>query len=269
VYITPRRLPDQITLLHGPHDILGRYFLLADQAARDMGVRLRLRADFDALVDLNERNRDSWPALVPIYDPRHSNLRLDNAFWIEGVDEAGDTVIAHAARLFEWRQTTIEAELRSLRVFYEDPAPHLAAGERVEIDDSRPIPVRGPAMWCGALWVRPDYRRHGLTRIIPRVTHAYAHTRWDAGFTWILVEPKINAGGLPKANGPFDVAKPLLVSLAFRGDLPSLLLGMSAAAMLADLEGIVDQARTDSSRRIEIPETNMSFPRRQGISSRS
>jgi GNAT superfamily N-acetyltransferase len=269
VFITPRGLPDQVTLVHGPHDLLGRYFLIADQAARDLGVRLRLRADFEGLIEATGRDPGGWPARNPIYDPRHSNLRLDNAFWVEGIDHAGDTAIVHAARLYDWPETTVEAELRSLRVFYEDPAPHLATGEHVDIDEAEPTPVRGPAMWCGALWVRPDYRRRGLTRIIPRVTHAYAYTRWGTGHTWILVEPQTNAGGLPKANGPFRVHKPLLVSLAFRGDLPALLLGMSAEAMLADLEGLVDQARTDSSRRMETPNTYMSWPRRHGTSRRS
>jgi GNAT superfamily N-acetyltransferase len=269
VYITPRRLPDQVTLVHGPHDLLGRYFLIADQAARDLGVRLRLRADFEGLIEATGRDAGGWPARNPIYDPRHSNLRLDNAFWIEGIDHAGDTAIVHAARLYDWPDTTVEAELRSLRVFYEDPAPHLAAGEHVDIDETESTPVRGPAMWCGALWVRPDYRRRGLTRIIPRVTHAYAYTRWGTGHTWILVEQQTNAGGLPRANGPFRVHKPLLVSLAFHADLTAVLLGMSADAMLADLQGLVDQARTDSSRRIETPNTYISSPRRQGTRSRS
>src|SRR5580693_1051495 len=53
MYDNPRSLLDQITLMHGPHDLLRRYFPLADAAARDWGLRLRLRSDFAALIALN------------------------------------------------------------------------------------------------------------------------------------------------------------------------------------------------------------------------
>src|SRR5256885_15438757 len=76
MFIRHRRLLDQITLLHGPHDLLGRFFLIADTAARDRGVKLRLRADFDGLVELHRRHRESWTAKSPIFDPAPSNLRI-------------------------------------------------------------------------------------------------------------------------------------------------------------------------------------------------
>lgn len=77
MYDNPRNLLDQITLTHGPHDLLARYFLMADAAAREWGLRLRLRSDFDALMELNRENPDSWPPLSPAFDPAHSNLRID------------------------------------------------------------------------------------------------------------------------------------------------------------------------------------------------
>src|SRR5687767_6124106 len=87
------RLPDQITLVHGPHAILGRFLLLADRAARDRGVYLTLEDDFDALLELNEANRAHWHPLAPSFDPRYSAVSGENGFWIVGRNEDGDAVL--------------------------------------------------------------------------------------------------------------------------------------------------------------------------------
>jgi hypothetical protein len=49
------RLPDALTVKHGPARLLSRFVLEGDKAARQMGVRLRLRHDFGELLYLNER----------------------------------------------------------------------------------------------------------------------------------------------------------------------------------------------------------------------
>ena len=249
MYDNPRSLLDQITLVHGPHDLLSRHFRMADAAARDWGLRLRLRSDFDELIELNRENRDSWPPLSPAFDPAHSNLRIDSAFWLEAIDHRGETVVTEIARLFDFKNTNLVEELRSLRIYYENPAPHLAAGERVEIDAPPATAVRGRTMHGGAIWVRPDWRRNGLTRIISRVCAAYALTRWDTAFTWGLVEPRLHAGGLSQAYGPHAVAEGVMLHLAFRGDLPAVLIWMSAEALLADLARSVDHAPVLPSER--------------------
>lgn len=242
MYDNPRSLLDQITLVHGPHDLLSRHFVLADEKAREWGLRLRLRSDFDALLAVNRQNRETWPPLPPICDPKHSNLRIDSAFWLEGIDEYGETVATEFARLFDFSDTNVVDEIRSLRVYYENPAPHVAAGERVDIDAPAATVVRGRTMYGGAIWVRPDWRRNGLTRLISHVCAAYAHTRWNTAFTWGFMEPRMHAGGLSKAYGPHDVAEGLLVRMPFRGDLPTVLLWMRTEALLADLATSVEAA---------------------------
>jgi len=248
MYDNPRNLLDQITLVHGPHDLLARHFVMADAAARDWGLRLRLRSDFDALMAVNRENRDSWPPLPPICDPRHSNLRIDSAFWLEGIDDRGETVATEFARFFDFSNTNLVEEIRSLRVYYENPAPHVAAGERVDIDAPAATAVRGRTMYGGAIWVRPDWRRNGLTRLISHVCAAYALTRWDTEFTWGFMEPRMHAGGLSRAYGPHQAAEGLLVRMPFRGDLPTVLLWMSRNALLADLAAGVDAAMVASER---------------------
>ena len=40
------RLPDALTIKHGPAPLLARFVLEGDKAAREIGIRLRLRHDF-------------------------------------------------------------------------------------------------------------------------------------------------------------------------------------------------------------------------------
>jgi hypothetical protein len=249
MYDNPRSLLDQITLVHGPHDLLARQFVMADAAAREWGLRLRLRSDFDALKALNREHADTWPPLSPIFDPAHSSLRIDSAFWLEGIDDRGDTVVTESARYFDLGTSDAVEEIRSLRLFYADPAPHLAGGERVDIDAPAASVVRGRTMHGGSIWVRPDWRRNGLTRIISRVCAAYALTRWNTDFTWGFVEPRMHAAGLSQAYGPHDAADGLTVRLAWRSNLRLVLIWMSAEALLADMARSLDHAAMPAGER--------------------
>lgn len=249
MYDNPRNLLDQITLVHGPHDLLARHFLMADAAARDWGLRLRLRGDFDALKALNHEHSDTWPPLSPIFDPAHSNLRIDSAFWLEGIDDRGDTVVTESARFFDLKTTDAVDEIRSLRLFFAHPEPHIAAGECVDIDAPAASVVRGRTMHGGSIWVRPDWRRNGLTRIISRVCAAYALTRWNTDFTWGFVEPRMHAAGLSQAYGPHEAADGLTVRLVWRNNLRLVLVWMSAGALLADLTRSVDHTSMPSRER--------------------
>lgn len=247
MYKNLRPLPDQITLRYGPHDLLGRYFALADDHIRELGLRLRLRSDFEKLMEVNREHRDSWSDMLPICDPAHSNLRFDSAFWLEGIDQRGDTVLTHAARLFDFTNTNVLEEIRSLRIYYENPKPHILAGENVKLDAPTAGVVRGRTMYGGAIWVHPDWRRFGLTRIIVRICSAYAHTRWNTAFTWGFMDPRLHALGLAQAYGPYHTADRITAQLAYSpGAKQRLLLWMETGTMLADLAAIITQAAHES-----------------------
>lgn len=247
MYDNPRSLLDQITLVHGPHELLGRYFSLADEQVREIGLRLRLRGDFDGLMEVNREHRDSWSEMLPICDPAHSNLRIDSAFWLEGIDQRGETVLTHAVRFFNFTDTNVLEEIKALRIYYENPAPHIAQGERVDVDAPRAAVVRGRTMYGGAIWVHPEWRRFGLTRIIVRICSAYAHTRWNTAFTWGFMDPRLQEMGLARAYGPYHTSDRITASLAYApGPKQRLLLWMTTDMMLADLTAIVAQAADEA-----------------------
>ncbi len=249
MYDNPRSLLDEIALVHGPREVLGRYFAIADAMARNCGVRLRLRTDFDALMDLNRANRATWPPLPPICDPSYSTLGADNAFWLDGVNDHGETVVTYFARLFDFVDTNLVEAIRSLRIYYDDPTPHAAAGEMVEIDAPSAAVVCGRTVYGGGMWIRRDWRGTGLPKFMSRVCSAYAHTRWNTAFCWGFVVPRAHALGLSRAYGPYHAVEDLLVRLAFRGDLPTVLLWMHSETMLADLARIVDDSAIDNPRQ--------------------
>lgn len=270
MHINPRSLLDQVRLDHGPHELLAQYFLLADAKLRELGLRARLRTDFEVLLEINANNRASWPDLIHTLDPRHSILRLDAAYWLEAITEHGAPVAIHSGRLFDWPDTALEDEVKSLRVFYADPGPHIARGEYAAGDTVRGASRTGLNMFGGAVWVHPDHRGQELGGLVTRVSRAYGYTRWGPKFFWMVTEPKTFGGGFIRTTGPFEIVQKLRTRLEWRGDLDLLLMAMEAEDFLRDLELQTDQATRDNSRRMDTQRSQVSAPDpERGINNRS
>lgn len=238
-------LIDQVTLAHGPREVLRRYFTIAEAALAARGIGLRLRTDFERLVEVNRQHRDSWPAFIPMFDPAHCDLRIDDSFWIEAVDELGCPVATHAGRLYDWPETTLERELTSLRAFFRDPAPHLARGDSIGVNAPSARRITGRVMGGGAVWVRPDHRGKGLATLVPRISRAYALTRWNIVGNWAVMEPKIRDKGLAQRNG-FNEEEMILFQLkAWRDYLPMLLVWMSREEAFEHILAVVDRGSID------------------------
>jgi hypothetical protein len=246
---------------------VSRFFDVAFKQARQAGVRLRVRTDFESLRAVNLANRDSWAELIPTFDPTHSDLGLGPAVWVEGVDERGDTVSTHATRLFRWHDTTLADEARSLRLFYKNPAPHLAAGDHVCIPDSAGSRITGDTACIGALWVKPAYRRVGLTKITSRVVKAYALAHWEATICWGFCDPAHFMSGVARAFGQVDADDGVTLRLGTR-DLPAILTRQDRELLLRDIASAVRRGEIESSRLTETTLMNTSLPRCQGIAIR-
>ncbi len=263
----------QMSLNHGPRDLIARYIGHADQAARDLGVRLRLSWDFDRLIALNRQHRDSWPMLSPIFNPRYNSLRRDNAFLVEGVDEFGATVMTSAGRLYDHGDRSIADDLRSLRVFYDQPGKYVAAGESVEVSAPTAEHLCGRIMFSGAVWVRPDYRRHGLTKIIPRLTRSYALAQWNTPVFWAYIDHDLEEIGVARAYGSWHVEDRIATHMpTWRGDHDVLFMSMGQATLIRDIAGSLDayDLRTGAARWIDSAIANQSMVAdRHGMTKRS
>jgi hypothetical protein len=193
-------LINEITIEHGPRDLLGRFFLKADTAARQRGVTLSF-GTMEELQQANERNRATWKPLVPLLSPRYNDLGPETAYCILGRNAAGEIVATQAGRIFSWPDTSFYEEARSLRLFYGDPRRQALPGEVCDITAMATKAVSGRVAFSGGGWYRRDFRKRWLAGILPRISRAYAYTRWRTDFTTTVMDKGVFEGGFGRRAG--------------------------------------------------------------------
>lgn len=197
----PRPLLSDITIEHGPADLLGRFFLKADTAARRRDVTLSF-ARMQDLIAINRSNPETWRPILPLFDPECGGITDDNSFCIFGHNAKGEIVATQAARLYRWSaDTSFHEEASSLRLFYADPAH--TKGEREEVEVTAPVArqISGAVIFAGGIWYRPDYRGRGLPYILPWLSRAYAYTRWQHDFSLSIMAEEIYKRGMAQRSG--------------------------------------------------------------------
>ena len=239
------RLPDAVTIQYGPRDLMARLFLKADTEIRQRGIRLRVRHDFDALLDLNleECRRGNWYRLPPMFDRRYVDVGMHNAFWLSGEDVNGDVVVTQAARVYDWRGTSLAEQAREL--FYEGQDHDLPCHVTVPGAEH----VRGMVCYSGSTWFHPNYRRLGMSRMLPRISRTLAAATWGTDWTMSLVQRHLVDIGLARAYGYKSVDFSVLYPGSPWGDLNFALVRMNALEMLRDAEDFVAQRHIEEERQ--------------------
>jgi hypothetical protein len=159
-----------------------------DRAIRDRGIYLSISHDLSELVEANEQNRKDWSPLLPMFDPSLGGITTENSFWIRGVNDRGEVVLCHAARLYLWPETSLTEELETLRFFYPDPILQKKPAEHCIVESEAARGISGRVCYSGAVWVRPDYRGRGLAHLTPRLIRAYSLTKWYPDFSLGMVQ---------------------------------------------------------------------------------
>jgi hypothetical protein len=194
------RLPDALTIKYGPAPLLSRFVLEGDKAVRQIGMRLRVRHDFDELVHINRQlvAHGLWYPLISMFDPDYADLRRDDSFWLSGEDEHGEIVLTWAARVFNWQKTTLADNLGMLLCERMDrPRPCLVSDAACRALRQ----VRGVVFWGGSLWIHPRYRHRHLSPLVGRLGRAFAVARWPLDWVMCLVEEKTVKHGLAAGYG--------------------------------------------------------------------
>lgn len=247
--------------------LVSQFSRLAFRAARNAGVRLCLRTDFAVLAEVFAQNRPNWRRLFPVFDPAFHDLTPASAIWIQGLNDRGETISTYAARALHWPDTTLGEETTSLRLFFGDPG-RATRGDYATIPAAPCMRIRGRTVCLGSLWVRPDHRGLGLTKIMSRLCKAYASAHWQVATGFGFTNPTHFATGVARAFGTVEVEHGLQLRLGGR-DLPASLSYQSREALLADIACALRRGEIESSRRIETMLTNESLAeRRQGMASR-
>ena len=235
------RLPAHLKIKHGPVGLLGRFFLWADSAVRDRGVTLSF-ASLQDLIEANKANADSWRPLVPVFDEALGGATPQTAFVLIGRDKHGEVVATQAARLYDWPETSLKDEATSLRMFYADPDAALAREDRCEITAPIAEKITGRVVFSGGIWYRRDFRGKDLGTILPRISRAYAFTRWHSDFTLGMMGDAVIAGGLAARAG-YTKVEPGCIKLVASplGEMRCGLIWMQSDELLADLAAIMDR----------------------------
>ncbi len=229
------RLPDAVTVRGGPVQEIASFLLLVDNIARERGIQLRVRTDIAELVALNKREvaLGNWYPLFPIFDPAFSRVDETNAYWISGVNEQGETVVAQAGRLFHWPDSSLYDEMES--VLYPGTPHHPNFHVRCPTAHG----VTGTVCFSGSTWFHPEYRRLGLSRILPRVSRVFAYGNFQTDWTISMVKRDLVEKNIAAAYGYTDVHFGIWAPGHPLGDLDLALVRMPRSELLSDLRRFV------------------------------
>jgi hypothetical protein len=225
---------DDIRIDFGPYALLGRFFLAADAAVQERGVRLSF-APMEQLVEINRENPESWRPLLPHYDPSYGGISEQNAFCLVGRSLGGDIVATQAARFYDFAETNLHEEASSLRLFYPDPMRMRRPGEACTITAPSAKGIRGRVAFSGAAWYRPDFRGRELSSLLPRIGRAYAHAIWNTDCTFTFIAKALVDNGAWRRAGYSNIEWDVVLRNSVMGQYHGALVWMHTQEMLENL----------------------------------
>jgi GNAT superfamily N-acetyltransferase len=229
------RLPDALTIKHGPARLLSTFVLEGDKAARQMGIRLRLRHDFGELLYVNKEHvaRGNWYPLMPMFNHEYCNLTPENAYWISGEDEFGEIIATHAGHVHYWPHTTLEQEASEMLNCGR------AGRQRVVVTAPDAKLITSLVVYGGAAWVRPDFRGQRLSQLLPRLGRAYALARWPIDWGITITAPVLVEKGVTAGYGYKHFSRSIIFPDAPTGAVENVLASVSASEAYDDFEDIL------------------------------
>ena len=214
---------------------------------RDNGVEFLFHTDLERLQEVNQEHRArSWSPLMPMFDD--VSYPGGQAVWIEGVSEQGETVMTEAVRLYHLN--SLAEELRSLHLFYRDPAISAAPGESCLWTAPSAPDLGGKVACAGAGWARPDFRGRGFSCLVSRMVYGLASLLWQPDYVIAFVEPVlVQKGMIPRYGFPRHESEIWWYGSASEGNLElclSWMTGMECAADLKRFDAGEDESRASA-----------------------
>ena len=149
----------------------------------------------------------------PEFDPTLHDLHEGNSLWLEFRDGNGELVACNAARLIE--TNSFVDLVRTYRLWYGDK---IQFSEPVTIIASSEVPVPdGRIAFDGAMWVRTDCRRRGLSWILARYLRATTFALWDLDWIFGFAFPGISKSRLPVSMYGYPRLEPFVADYHLPG----------------------------------------------------
>jgi hypothetical protein len=167
------------------------------------GMRLVVGSDFHEYSALVHSSRPNHLVGMP-FDPDLNDLNETNAFWIVGLNDAGDVVHSQALRMLDLENATLGMYL--LRNFRSFPPP----GVDIDFDRSRyragpgAMRMSGRVAYHGEFWLHDqpgEYRGRGLSTVLSRQGFCRAMTRWDPDHIVAFMASRVAHKGLAARAG--------------------------------------------------------------------
>ena len=225
---------DTLQIEYGPHTLLGRFFLLASKVLRDNGIRLVV-SSLAELAELQASNVTTWPLFAPMLDPNLGPIDPDMSYGFVGLDRTGAVACAQGGRIYDSHSRSLRDMIDDQSFFYgpgRGPAPgQPSCSTTASLADT----VRGRFVYSGALWAHPRHRGHKFAGLLPRISRAYALTRWNTERTVAVVSDKIAASPLMPQYAYTHVEREFRIRNVGPEDYVGVLMVLKANELLDDL----------------------------------
>ncbi|MGY2843659.1 hypothetical protein ACVIWU_006464 [Bradyrhizobium sp. USDA 4509] len=165
---------------------VSRFLQVYDEAAAQRGIKLSMGIDFDEYVAITRATPTKKPT-YPSFRPDRSPIKPGEGYWIIGVDKNSEIALTDAARLFDLSQSNFAEHLQSLKAFYANPTIDAHPGDHCICTAQSAKELKGKVAYHGDLWVRRDFRGHGLAKIAAGIAHGLSFAMWAPDFLCSLV----------------------------------------------------------------------------------
>jgi hypothetical protein len=231
----------------------GRTILAAEQHCKSVGVTLKF-ASAQEFLEVNKSNRDTWLPVASLFNPEFCELTNDNSLFVIGYDAEQQPVACQACRLYDWTDTSFKEQCESLRMWYDDPAAMRQPHESATVTALSAAGTTGLVAYSGAAWYRPDYRKKGLVKYLPRLSRAYAAGVWRSEVTITLMTEQNVALGVFPRNGYANIEWGVDVMNNRSGTIRFAYIWSKQDEMVRDLRSFLDDlaqaARGDTGVRV-------------------
>ncbi|NLS74771.1 hypothetical protein E3H11_39085 [Bradyrhizobium brasilense] len=165
---------------------VSRLLQVCDLAAVQKGIKLSIGLDFHEYVSITKATPTKGPT-YPSFRPDRSPIKFGEGYWIIGVDNNNDVVLLEAARLFDLSHSNFAEHLQCLKAFYADPTVHAHPQDRCTCIAPSAEKMTGKVAYHGDRWVRKDFRRQGIPKIMAGIARGVSFAMWAPDFLCALV----------------------------------------------------------------------------------